>query len=122
MLHRDKMMVEALPPTQGALLQHLNRATSQTSIWTTADQPKQRLPSPERWGWTLSKDSKTWLPFWTTLPMASDACSELVKCAIVHARVPEDVAAGADAEKVDGNAQDDAGAAVISRSMYSRGM
>jgi len=60
--HRDKMMMEALPPTQGALLQHSNRAVYQASIWTTADQPQQQAPSPEGWGWTLDKDSKAWLP------------------------------------------------------------
>ena len=43
--HRDKM--EALPPTQGALLQHSNRAVYQASIWTTADQSHQQAPSPE---------------------------------------------------------------------------
>ena len=40
----------------------------------------------------------------------------------MHARVPEGVAAGTDAEKVDGNVQDGAGAAVRSRPMYSKGM
>jgi len=56
--HRDKMMMEALPPTQRALLQYLNRAVYQASIWTSADQPQQQTPSPEGWGWTLDKDSK----------------------------------------------------------------
>ena len=84
--HRDKMMMEALPPTQGALLQHSNRAVYQASVWTTADQPQQQAPSPEGWGWTLDKDSKAWLPFWTTLPIASEACSQLVKCACKSAR------------------------------------
>ncbi len=45
--HRDKMMMEVVPPTQGALLQHLNGAVYQTSIWTTADQHQQQAPSPE---------------------------------------------------------------------------
>jgi len=84
--HRDKMMMEALPPTQGALLQHSNRAVYQASVWTTADQPQQQAPSSEGWGWTLDKDSKAWLPFWTTLPIASEACSQLVKCACKSAR------------------------------------
>ena len=79
--HRDRIMMEALPPTQGALLQHSNRAVYQASIWNTADQHQQQSPYPEGWGWTLCKDSKTWFPFWTTLPMASEVCSELVKCA-----------------------------------------
>lgn len=79
--HRDKISMEALPPTQAALLQHSNRAVYQASIWTTADQPQQQAPSPEGWGWTMDKDSNAWLPFWTTLPIASAACRELVKCA-----------------------------------------
>ena len=79
--HRDKVVMEALPPTQGALLQHLKRAIYQASIWSTADQAKQQVPSPGEWGWTLDIDNKGWIPFWTTLQMAYEACSELVKCA-----------------------------------------
>ena len=63
--HRDKMMMEALPPTQGA--------------WVM--------------GWTLDKHSKAWLPFWSLL--SSEACSQLVKCACKGARgCGTDVVAG----------------------------
>jgi hypothetical protein len=50
--HREKVVMEALPPTQGALLQHSKRAVYQASIWTTADQPQEQAPYPEGWGWT----------------------------------------------------------------------
>ncbi len=101
------MIMEALPPTQGALLQNSNGALYQTSIWTTADQPQQQAPSTELWGWILVKDRKACLPFWTTLPIASEACYQLVK---YTCRVQEDVAPDVVAGKVDGSVQD--GAAV----------
>jgi len=44
--HKDKIMIKALPPRQGALLQHLKRAVYQASIWTTADQPQQQAFGP----------------------------------------------------------------------------
>lgn len=72
--------MDAIPPTQDALLQHAKRASYQTGIWATCDQPQQQAPSPENWGWMLDKESRSWTPVWTTLPVASKACRELVKC------------------------------------------
>ncbi|KAL9978412.1 hypothetical protein ACROYT_G015925 [Oculina patagonica] len=37
------------------------------------------LPSPSEWGWKRS-ESQLWEPLWTTLPEASKACQELLKC------------------------------------------
>lgn len=76
---KEKTM-ERLPPTQDALLQHSKRAAYQAGIWCTSEQSMQNAPTPEGWGWTLDKDSQSWLPVWNTLPVASKACSELVKC------------------------------------------
>ena len=55
---RDKSMMEALPPTQAALEQHIKRAVYQGSIWATADQPLQQAPSPHEMGWTRDKDTQ----------------------------------------------------------------
>ncbi|KAK5916101.1 hypothetical protein CesoFtcFv8_001633 [Champsocephalus esox] len=72
--------MEHIPPTQDSLLQHLKRVAYQSGIWATSELTQQRTPSPEGYGWTLDRDSLVWLPVWSTLPMASAACTELVKC------------------------------------------
>lgn len=73
-------MIEAIPPTANALFLHLKRSVYQGSfVWGQVLRPIQSLPSPEDWGWRKGVDS-TWEPFWTTLPPASKACHELIKC------------------------------------------
>ena len=74
---KEKTM-ERLPPTQYSLLQHTKRAAYQAGIWCTSEQTEQNTPSPEGWGWKL--DENTWVPVWSTMPIAAEACSELVKC------------------------------------------
>ena len=74
---KEKAM-ERLPPTQDALLQHTKRAAYQAGIWCTSEQIEQHVPSPECWGWTLAEN--IWIPVWTTLPIAAEVCSELIKC------------------------------------------
>ena len=71
--------METIPPTQDAFLQHCRRAAYQAGIWSTSDRAHQELPSPEGYGWTLNTERK-WSPVWTTLPVASKACTELVRC------------------------------------------
>ncbi|KAG1654719.1 hypothetical protein GQR58_024872 [Nymphon striatum] len=72
--------IENIPPTQDALFQHVKRAAYQGGIWTTSEMIKQHRPLPDGWGWTKDPDSQSWRPVWTILPIASKACSELVKC------------------------------------------
>ena len=43
-------------------------------------------PDLGEWGWEWNADSQSWLPLWTTLPIASKACLELIKCSL-RARV-----------------------------------
>ena len=52
----------------------------QASIWTTSELPQQNRLSPASWGWSLDEAANTWSPLWTTLPVASKACLELIKC------------------------------------------
>ena len=66
-------------PTQDALLQHAKRALYQAGIWCTSELSEQRRPTPEDWGWILD-EKKNWIPVWNMLPIATKACSELVKC------------------------------------------
>ena len=71
--------VENIPPTQGALIQHVYRAAFQAGyIWGQALVPQQQLPSPSNWGWEETQDG--WMAKWTTLPEASTACNELLRC------------------------------------------
>ena len=65
--------MENIPPTRAALLQHTKRALFQAGhIWGQTLLANYEVPSPADWGW-LNK--------WSTLPEASEACRELVKCA-----------------------------------------
>ena len=59
---------EKIPPT---LLQHSKRAAYQASVWTTSELTKQDRPSPEGWGWSWDNEILSWIPVWTTLPLAS---------------------------------------------------
>ena len=77
--------MEAIPPTQDALLQHCRRVAYQAGIWNTSNKAQQDLPSPEGYGWKLSEECK-WAPVWITLPVASKACTELVKCGCKSSR------------------------------------
>ena len=71
--------VENIPPTQGALIQHVYRAAFQVGyIWGQALVPQQQLPSPSNWGWEETQDG--WMAKWTTLSEASAACNELLHC------------------------------------------
>ena len=56
--------VENIPPTQGALVQHVHRLAFQVRyIWGQALIPQQQLPSPSNWG-SLGRNSK-----WTDAQM-----------------------------------------------------
>ena len=74
---RVKMM-EELPPTQSALLQHVNRCLCQVSVWRERLKPIVAVPSPEGFGWTRADTG--WRPIWISLPAGSVACRELIKC------------------------------------------
>lgn len=62
------------------LLQHSKRAVYQAGIWCTSENSQQNAPNPEDWGWTKKLNNESWVPAWNTLPIASKACTELVKC------------------------------------------
>ncbi|KAK3731849.1 hypothetical protein QZH41_020219, partial [Actinostola sp. cb2023] len=54
--------LEAIPPSRAALVEHTKRAAYQAGYcWGQALKPRPVLPSPEKWGWTLSEG--TWEPF-----------------------------------------------------------
>ena len=70
--------LESLPPTLAALEQHIRRVSYQSNCWNKALIADPDLPSPADWGW--KKDQTGWQPVWTTLPEASQSCSELIRC------------------------------------------
>lgn len=70
--------VEAIPPTKDALEQHVRRAILQSRIWTSATKKLIYEFDITKWGW--QKNERSVNPLWMTLPEASKACFELVKC------------------------------------------
>eukprot|EP00794_Sanderia_malayensis_P013061 gene13061-14405_t len=75
--HKNRTL-ENIPPSQGALKQHILRASYQANIWNQMLSNLQVLPEPEMCGW--EKVDEYWQPVWTTLPEVADAISILVKC------------------------------------------
>ena len=71
--------VDRAPPTSSALLQHVKRAVYVGGHqWKSSLVAQQMLPVVTDWGW--KQDGDEYLPVWTTLPVASKACKEFIKC------------------------------------------
>lgn len=80
MFSQGTKSIENIPPTQAALEQHVKRAHFQAGhVWGRSLVPLQELPSAADWGWHQTAD-EGWKPTWTSLPEASKACSELIRC------------------------------------------
>ena len=80
-LFTQRYKMENIPPTLNALEQHVKRAVYQAEhIWGQALIGNPQVPSPDSWGWEKVTDDSLWTPCWTTLPEASKACEELIKC------------------------------------------
>ena len=72
--------LEAIPPTKGALEQHIKRAAYQAGhIWGQSLIRSPEVVSPGDWGWQKNTSNK-WTPLWTLLPQISQSCQELLKC------------------------------------------
>ena len=72
--------IDGLPPTKAALVQHIMRPAYQAGhCWGQTIVPPPELPSPSQWGWNESTDGN-WEVNWTTLPEATHACRELIRC------------------------------------------
>jgi hypothetical protein len=69
--------IDGLPPTQAALVQHIKRAAYQAQVPVIITAPE--LPSPSEWGWNRKAEGG-WKVCWTTLPEATQACRELIRC------------------------------------------
>jgi len=72
-------MLDAIPPTQDALLQHSLRTLYQGGhVWGQSTVASPIYPDPLKFGWVL--DGETFKPLWTTLPSLSESCDELISC------------------------------------------
>ena len=72
--------IDSIPPTQAALIEHTKRAAYQAGhVLGQMFLPAPKLPSPADWGW-VSTSTGGWEVKWTTLPEASKACRELLRC------------------------------------------
>lgn len=72
--------IENIPQTKAALVQHIKRAVYQAgncSAQATTSSPD--LPCPSEWGWKR-KEPCSWETNWTSLPEATVACRELLRC------------------------------------------
>ena len=77
---RKGRAIENIPPSSAALIQHTKRAAYQAGcVWGQCLLSEPQLENPSDWGWCKNKTGE-WEPFWTSLPQASDCCSELIKC------------------------------------------
>lgn len=79
LFNSGRKSLEALPPTQAALYQHIRRAMLQATLWSQATSVQQDILDFQDWGWHKTS-SGGWLPFWTTLKDSSKACSILLQC------------------------------------------
>ena len=69
--------MENIQPTQDALLQHIKHVVYQAGIWTTSEQGR---PLQNLWAGNGTRAFRHGLFIWTTLPIASKACMESLKC------------------------------------------
>ena len=73
--------LENIPPTKGALYQHIKRTILVTAyIWHVAFRKMLETPPPGSYGWEWNERLKQWAPYWTELDDASKACSILLHC------------------------------------------
>ena len=66
---RKVQHMTGLPPTQAALLEHVNRSLFQSSIWLQSFQARQNVPSADAFGWR--KRDTLWELVWTPLAEAA---------------------------------------------------
>ena len=70
--------MEDLPPTKDALMFHICRSVFQAAFcWGRTLDLSPELPCPSDWDWS---NQEGWQPVWTTLPHASKASHELIRC------------------------------------------
>ena len=80
-LFSQNRIIDNLPPTKMALEQQVKRAILVAGfIWGQTLTADPIIPPPEDWGWKRNEKDSSLAPYWTSLPEASKACRELIKC------------------------------------------
>jgi len=75
--------INNIPPSQGALLQHVKRAVYQAGYcWSQTLKLIMELPQPEGWGWTATEEGQ-WEVIWSNLPEVSKVSKELTRCGCI---------------------------------------
>ena len=69
LFRKCKTNIDTLPPTKDALTLHIKRAHFQSLIWNLCLCPKQKLPSPEQYGWHV-KDNTLMPTLMTNVPIS----------------------------------------------------
>ena len=79
---RKQRPYESIPPTQAALLQHVNRAAYQAGcIWSQSTVCQPETESPDDWGWKEQDGiNGGWTPCWMKIPPIAESCQQLTKC------------------------------------------
>ena len=75
---KNSVTITLLPPTRGALIQHIRRAFIQASIWEQATQATIIVVQPEEYGWEYSNGNYALQT--TDEPIVPDALVELMSC------------------------------------------
>ena len=70
--------LENIPPKLNCLQKHIFRSCYQAMNWFNALWKQCPHLDPVVWGWKMS--GKGFVPLWSDLPDASEACRELIKC------------------------------------------
>jgi hypothetical protein len=71
--------VEKLPPTEGAMIEHILHAHLQANVWVQDLRRKPNLLDPTTLGWSQEEDGSR-LPIVSKVPPAPEAVVELVRC------------------------------------------
>ena len=75
--------VEKLPPTQGAMHEHIRRAHLQCSMWQQVLTACPSILEPTKLGWSQERAVEELTPVLTRVPLAPKSVLEMVKCGCV---------------------------------------
>ena len=75
--------VEKLPPTQGAVHEHIRRAHLQCSVWQQVLIACPSILEPTKLGWSQKTAVEELTPVLTRVPLAPESVLEMVKCGCV---------------------------------------
>lgn len=72
--------IDRIPPTRDALEQHVKRSLLQSIVWAQCLRSKIKSLDPIDWGWRKDESTNRYVPFWISIPIVADHCTELIAC------------------------------------------